>query len=78
MAALTPLETGILALLMRAGGVPVGRGRLASELGQLPGAGNLRTIDSHVSHLRTKLRRAQVPITIYAVYGAGYRVAETG
>jgi DNA-binding response OmpR family regulator len=78
-ASLTPLEAEILAVLLRARGEPVPRKQLATSVGQAPErAGSLRTIDSHVSHLRTKLRRAQVPITVYAVYGAGYRVAEVG
>jgi two-component system response regulator BaeR len=74
-ATLTPLETEILATLIRAEGEPVPRQALGEAVGQ---PGSMRTIDSHVSHLRTKLRRAQVPITVYAVYGAGYRVAEVG
>jgi DNA-binding response OmpR family regulator len=78
-ARLTPLEAELLAVLMRARGVPVKRDDLVASMSQGPGRTcSPRTIDSHISHLRTKLRRARLGLTVYSVYGAGYRVAEVG
>lgn len=36
-----------------------------------------RTIDSHLSHLRRKLRDAGAAVRIVAVYGVGYRMEQT-
>lgn len=76
---LTPLEAELLAVLMRANGAPVERSALAASVHQAVGkACSPRTIDSHISHLRTKLRKGQLGLTVYSVYGEGYRIVKVG
>ncbi|WP_136418549.1 response regulator transcription factor [Herbaspirillum sp. ST 5-3] len=77
-AAETPLQLGkkefdILLLLVRAQGDIVTREQMLDMLDD-GGAMYDRTIDSHLSHLRKKLRDAGARVRIVAVYGVGYRI----
>ncbi|MCW7539190.1 response regulator transcription factor [Aquabacterium sp. A7-Y] len=63
----------ILQLLVRAGGDVVTREQILDAL-ECDRAIYDRTIDSHLSHLRRKLRDAGTAVRIAAVYGVGYRL----
>lgn len=69
-------ELEILTLLIKSGGDVVTRERILSGL---EGGDELydRTIDSHMSHLRKKIREvAGERLKIHSVYGVGYRLEE--
>lgn len=68
---LTPLESGLLAALMKRAGAAVSRGWLVENLLESERAGAERTLDVHVSRLRKKLGRAGI---IETVWGIGYRL----
>ncbi len=74
----TPLQLGkrefeILAALVRARGNTLRRDQLLAAMGHHDPVYD-RTIDSHLSHLRTKLKAAGAQIRVVAVYGVGYRL----
>jgi DNA-binding response OmpR family regulator len=74
----TPLQLGkrefdILAALVKAQGDAITREQLLAALGHDDGVYD-RTIDSHLSHIRSKLKKSAAPIRITAVYGIGYRL----
>lgn len=66
-------EFDVLLLLVRALGDVVTRNQI---LDGFDGDGAIydRTIDSHLSHLRKKLKEAAAEVRITAVYGVGYRL----
>ncbi len=66
-------EFAILALLVRHAGETVSRDRIAQAIGDGAEIED-RTIDSHMSHLRRKLRDAGAPLKISNHYGIGYRL----
>ena len=66
-------EYDILALLLRAGGAAVTRDQILTAL-ECDRAIYDRTIDSHLSHLRRKLKDAGAAVRIAAIYGVGYRL----
>jgi DNA-binding response OmpR family regulator len=66
-------EFAILQLLLQAQGEVVTRDRLLDAL-QCEREIYDRTIDSHLSHLRRKLKDAGAGLRIAAVYGVGYRL----
>lgn len=71
---LTPSEFKLLTLLVRRTGDAVSRDEILTLLGD-EGDTMDRTIDSHVSHLRSKLKQVtKDAIKISAVYGLGYRL----
>jgi len=71
---LTPAEHSILRLLVKKGGDLVHRNTMAGAISSSEGASEA-TIASHLSHLRTKLKKAHVDdIELVSVYGAGYRI----
>ena len=67
-------EFDILVQLVRKGGSPVTREELLERLS--PGDEIFdRTIDSHLSHLRAKLRKANIKdVQVVSVYGLGYKL----
>ena len=74
----TPLSLGkrefdILATLVRAHGDTVTRDQLLTAMGHDDKIYD-RTIDSHLSHVRSKLKSAGAGAAIVAVYGVGYRL----
>lgn len=74
----SPLQLGkkefeILLLLVQAGGDTITRERVLDALGDTLAIYD-RTIDSHLSHLRRKLKDAGAALRIAAVYGVGYRL----
>ena len=71
--ALGKKEFDILALLVRAGGDVVTREQILDAFGSSSAIYD-RTIDSHLSHLRAKLKEAAAPLRIVAIYGVGYRL----
>lgn len=72
---LTRSEFDLLLVLTRRPGVVVTRRELSLALGHdQTGA---RALESHVSRLRTKLRRAGAPQVVETVRGVGYRFATT-
>lgn len=66
-------EFAILAQLMRRPGEVVRRDELLDDIDS-DCALYERTIDSHVSHLRKKLKDARANVQIAAVYGIGYKL----
>lgn len=66
-------EFDVLLLLVRAQGDIVTRSRI---LDSFDGDSAIydRTIDSHLSHLRKKLKDAEATVRIVATYGVGYRL----
>jgi DNA-binding response OmpR family regulator len=69
-------EFEILSLLIRKSGGIVTRGHILEALNE-KGEEYDRTIDSHLSHLRKKLRDAgAADVRILPVYGVGYRLTE--
>jgi DNA-binding response OmpR family regulator len=73
-----PLQLGrkefeALLLLVQAGGDTVTRERMLDRFGEGSAIYD-RTIDSHLSHLRRKLREAGALLRIVPVYGIGYRL----
>lgn len=70
-------EFEILAALVRAGGDAVTREQLLGACGHDEPVYD-RTIDSHLSHLRRKLKDAGAAVRISAIYGVGYKLEEGG
>ena len=71
-------EFEILAYLVKKGGDVVTRDGILEKLDEKPEVYD-RTIDSHMSHLRRKLREAAgEAVQIVAVYGVGYRLQWIG
>jgi len=68
---LTPLETGLLAALMKRPGSAVARRWLMENLLESERAGAERTLDVHISRLRKKLGHEGL---IETVWGIGYRL----
>ena len=69
-------EFDILTFLADHGGQVVTRERLLTKM-DVEGEVFDRTIDSHISHIRARLKKAGVSqIAISSVYGVGYRLAE--
>lgn len=66
-------EFEILSLLVKARGDAVRREQILDAL-QCDRAIYDRTIDSHLSHLRRKLKDAGAAVRISAIYGVGYRL----
>lgn len=66
-------EFDILLILSRKKGDVVTRENIMQGLGQEADLYD-RTIDSHISHLRSKLKDAGGKVTIASVYGVGYRL----
>ncbi len=66
-------EFDILAALVRARGDTVTRNQLLEAMDQQEDVYD-RTIDSHLSHVRAKLKKAGAQARIVAVYGVGYRL----
>jgi DNA-binding response OmpR family regulator len=66
-------EYDMLALLMRAQGDTVTRDALLGSSGYGDDTYD-RTIDSHLSHIRRKLKGAGSSAAIIAIYGVGYRL----
>lgn len=66
-------EFEILSLLVKAQGDAVRREQILDAL-QCDRAIYDRTIDSHLSHLRRKLKDAGAAVRISAIYGVGYRL----
>lgn len=64
-------ETKLMALLLRNPGKCFSRSEILEKLWQGIYVSD-RTIDSHISHLRKKIRDTDV--AIYSVYGAGYKL----
>ncbi len=77
--AVTPSELAILALLMNSPGEAISRETMLSSIAQEEDAAFERVVDSHVSHLRAKLKRAGIKeVEITPVYGTGYRIGKKG
>ena len=68
---LTPREVGILRLLVRHPGEPLGRDHLLGTLWGVGYAGSTRTLDQHIAQLRKKLGRQAG--CIETISGVGYR-----
>jgi DNA-binding response OmpR family regulator len=66
-------EFDVLLLLVRAQGDIVTRNRILDGF-ESDSAIYDRTIDSHLSHLRKKLKDAEAAVRIVAAYGVGYRI----
>ena len=66
-------EFQVLELLLRRAGGVVRREELLAAIDD-EGQINDRTLDSHVSHLRQRLREARAGVAIATEYGAGYRL----
>jgi DNA-binding response OmpR family regulator len=66
-------ELQLLQLLMRRAGAVLRRDDLLAAIDE-HGQISDRTLDSHVSHLRQRLRAARAGVTISAEYGTGYRL----
>lgn len=66
-------EYAVLFLLMRAAGKPITREQILNQFDDDNGIYD-RTIDSHLSHLRRKLKDAGATERIVAIYGVGYRL----
>ncbi len=66
-------EFDILALLVRAEGSVVTRDQILRALGVDDKIYD-RTVDSHLSHVRSKLKSAGAALRIVAIYGVGYRL----
>jgi DNA-binding response OmpR family regulator len=73
LVALTPKEFGLLVALVRTPGAVVTRDRLMAEVWHATGGGRSRTLDSHVTTLRTKIGTA---VTVANVRGVGYQLLE--
>lgn len=69
--ALTPKEFNLLTALTRTPGAVVTRDRLMAEVWHATAGGRSRTLDSHVTTLRTKIGLA---VTVANVRGVGYRL----
>lgn len=73
-ATLNQRQYEIINFLTEATGRAASRGELLTALSK-NGPINDRTLDSHISHLRTNLRKADfVDVEIVSVYGMGYRL----
>ncbi|MDX9732202.1 MAG: response regulator transcription factor [Bdellovibrionales bacterium] len=69
-------EFDILTFLADHGGQVISRDRLLTEM-NVDGEVFDRTIDSHISHIRARLKKAGITqIAISSVYGVGYRLEE--
>ncbi len=69
-------EFNILTLLVKRSGEAVTRNEILDTLGEEADLYD-RTIDSHLSHLRRKLKKAgAITIQILPIYGIGYRLEE--
>lgn len=73
---LTPVEFNILVFLMERAGRAVSRNSLVEHVLPLGASRSERTVDSHVSHLRQKLKECGQ--TIVTVWGLGYRLETAG
>jgi DNA-binding response OmpR family regulator len=67
---LTPYEFKVFQLLVDNGGKILARSFMTARLAGMYG----RTLDSHISHIRQKLRRVRLKkaVQIVSVYGVGY------
>lgn len=75
--ALTPIEFGLLAALMRQPGLVLSRTQLLEAVQDTPFEGYERTIDQHIKNLRHKLEPDPgAPRYILTVFGTGYKFAE--
>ncbi|MFG1998777.1 response regulator transcription factor [Spirillospora sp. NPDC048911] len=72
---LTPKEFSLLAALIREQGVVLMREQLLREVWGTTWQGKSRTLDVHVSTLRTKIRTGA---RVEAVHGVGYRLVPVG
>ena len=71
---LTPMEFGLLALLMAAPGRAFTRDQIVDHLSDNGFAGLARTLNVHVRNLRAKIERdPEQPEYIETVFGVGYR-----
>ena len=71
---LTPMEFGLLALLMAAPGQVFTREKIVERLSEKGFAGLERTLNVHVRNLRTKIESdPEQPEYIETVFGVGYR-----
>lgn len=71
---LTPTERDILLLLVRKKGEPVSRETLASMIDNIHESSYSRSVDTHISNLRTKLGDdVKQPRYIKSVWGIGYK-----
>ena len=71
---LTPKEYAILEVLMRQPGRLVTRMRLAEAVWEDEHDSLTNLVDVHVSHLRRKIDREDVPPLIHTMRGRGYRI----
>lgn len=75
---LTPLEFKVLSLFARKLDVVFSRDQLIDQLWGESINITDRTVDTHMSHLRKKLKQGRSCLTIKGVYGVGYRFCVTG
>lgn len=69
-------EFDLLKILLNRPGVVVTREAVIQQLGESAEQIFDRTVDSHVSHIRAKLRKAKnCNVRIKSEYGVGYRIA---
>ena len=71
--ALTPLECGMLGLLLAQRGETISRSRFLDDVWGYDRHPTTRTIDMHVARLRTKLHPTEGATWIKTVHGVGYR-----
>lgn len=71
---LTPKEYAILEMLMRHAGEVVTRARLADGVWEDEHDSLTNLVDVHVSHLRRKIDREDLPPLIHTVWSRGYRI----
>jgi DNA-binding response OmpR family regulator len=71
---LTPREYAILEALMRRAGEVVTRVRLGESVWESDPDSLTNLVDVHISHLRRKVDRGNVPQLIHTVRGYGYRL----
>jgi len=69
---LTPTEFNLLACLLKNTGITLSRAILLERCGMNPIEGNVRTVDTHIHLLRSKLGKAGY--LIRTVRGVGYRL----
>jgi DNA-binding response OmpR family regulator len=68
------MEYELLARLAREPDRVFGRTELLQEIWRYRSSGSTRTVDTHASRLRTKLRNADAAPWVIAVWGIGYRL----
>jgi DNA-binding response OmpR family regulator len=68
------MEYELLARLAREPDRAFGRSELLHEIWRYRSTGSTRTVDTHASRLRTKLRAADPAPWVIAVWGIGYRL----